>query len=100
MPLAAHQCGLITKSDAERLAAYLTTNKMTANNNNSLENNDQLNFSDELNDHRMVIHVQHECFGKASGSLYPTLYREPKAKCINCTICGKPLSNTFKVCSK
>ena len=94
LPLAAHQCGLITKSDAERLAAYLMTNKMTAaaanNNNNSLENNnvDQL-LSDELSDHRVVVYVQHECFGRATGSLYPALYRDPKAKCINCTTCGK-----------
>ena len=93
LPLAAHQCGLITKSDAERLAAYLMTNKMAAANNNSnnVENNSNNDLiSDEINNgQRMVLHVQHECFGKATGSLYPALYRDPKAKCIKCTICGK-----------
>ena len=101
-PLAAHQCGLITKSDAERLAAYLMTNKMVANqnahnnNNNNLENVEQQapnckpNLISDENDHKqVVVHVQHECFGKATGSLYPAMYRDPRAKCINCTICGK-----------
>ena len=99
LPLAAHQCGLITKSDAERLAAYLMTNKMStaqANAANNVENNNSNNdlISDEINNgggpgQRMVLHVQHECFGKATGTLYPALYRDPKAKCIKCTICGK-----------
>ena len=79
LPLAAHQCGLITKSDAERLAAYLMTNKMSAANANNNANNVENNInnsdliSDEINGQRMVLHVKHECFGKATG----TLYRDP-----------------------
>ena len=97
LPLAAHQCGLITKSDAERLAAYLMTNKMSAANANNNANNVENNInnsdliSDEINGQRMVLHVQHECFGKATGTLYPAMYRDPKAKCIKCTICGKTI---------
>ena len=35
------------------------------------------------------LHVQHECFGKASGVLQPQTYTSPDAKCIRCSECGK-----------
>ena len=83
LPETAYQCGLITKSDAERLAAYLVTSKLGPEARLSAPE-----CSEELSD--LMILVQHECFGKASGSLYPGLYKSPTAKCISCTICGKP----------
>ena len=95
LPVTAHQCGLITKSDAERLAAYLMTSKAGSPGsgvNESLEArliSENVKQEDELNDSRVVILIQHECFGKASGSLYPGLYKSPSAKCISCSICGE-----------
>ena len=82
LPVTAHQCGLITKSDAERLAAFLNTSRITVES----RLNGDLNDVDEA---RVVVHVQHECFGKAYGKLYPVLYRSPTAKCISCNTCSK-----------
>jgi hypothetical protein len=36
-----------------------------------------------------VIHVVHECFGKARASVYPRLYESPNSKCIRCKECSK-----------
>ena len=36
-----------------------------------------------------VIDVQHECFGRALGQLYPKLYVSPGSKCIKCAECCK-----------
>ena len=47
-------------------------------------------ITDDINDSKVVIFVQHECFGKATGLLYPALYKSPSAKCISCRTCGKP----------
>ena len=45
--------------------------------------NEQLLSADD------VIHVQHECFGKAWGRLNPKLYISPDSKCIKCVECCK-----------
>lgn len=91
LPVTASQCGLITKSDAERLAAYLMTSKHQSSS-NAIEA--RLSSENEQ-DSNLVIHVQHECFGKASGALYPSLYKSPNAKCISCAICGKINQNVI-----
>lgn len=88
LPMAAHQCGLITKSDAERLAAFLTTNKMASASKTSFGEDSANGLEDKV-----VLRVQHECFGKASGTLYPALYRCPTSKCISCDICGNTIKN-------
>jgi hypothetical protein len=124
LPIAAHQCGLITKSDAERLASFLTTNKMPfqqslspkaaadpqlmiespptsavviaaggGGNKSAPEQEHEHEVNDSLAETDSkdcgIIHVQHECFGKATGTLYPRLYRNPSSKCISCSICSK-----------
>ena len=116
LPVTAHQCGLITKSDAERLAAYLMASKSTGGSAASASNSNNANAAadercprlsgaesdsinavatvDDINDSKVVIFVQHECFGKATGLLYPSLYKSPSAKCISCRVCGKFSSNS------
>ena len=99
LPVTAHQCGLITKSDAERLAAYLMASKSGGQVNFSnaeaaalrlsAETSPSDSINDDINDSKVVIFVQHECFGKATGLLYPALYKSPSAKCISCRTCGK-----------
>ena len=99
LPVTAHQCGLITKSDAERLAAYLMASKSGGQVNFSnaeaaalrlsAETGPSDSIDDDINDSKVVIFVQHECFGKATGLLYPALYKSPSAKCISCRTCGK-----------
>ena len=105
LPVTAHQCGLITKSDAERLAAYLMASKSGPSVPNPFnnaearlcaENSVTDSINDDIDDSKLVIFVQHECFGKATGLLYPALYKSPSAKCISCRTCGKPYFNIFK----
>ena len=81
LPINAPSCGLITQTDAERLCATLlqlrykgqlrTVNSASANQYERL----------------YAIKVQHKCFGKCSGTLYPTLYVGPQAECIQCDTC-------------
>ena len=52
---------------------------------------------DNIDDSKLVIFVQLECFGKATGLLYPALYKSPSAKCISCRTCGKPISTFFYI---
>ncbi len=95
LPVTAHQCGLITKSDAERLAAYLMTSKVSSSSSSTIEARLIVQESCESqSDHQdsNVVFVQHECFGKATGSLYPALYKSPGAKCISCTFCGEKIN--------
>ena len=35
------------------------------------------------------LEVEHDCFGKARGRLFPSKYSSPSAKCIKCAECGK-----------
>lgn len=76
LPRTAPSCGLITQTDAERLCANLL----------------QLRYKGQLRgmnpyERLYSIKVQHKCFGKCSGTLYPTLYVAPQAECIQCETC-------------
>ncbi|UJR34176.1 hypothetical protein I4U23_021583 [Adineta vaga] len=81
LPLNAPSCGLITQTDAERLCASLL----------------QLHYKGQLHtvnstttnpyERLYSIKVQHKCFGKCSGTLYPTLYIAAQAECIQCDSC-------------
>ncbi|CAF1073397.1 unnamed protein product [Adineta steineri] len=81
LPMNAPSCGLITQTDAERLCANLL----------------QLHYKGQLHtinsattnpyERLYSIKVQHKCFGKCSGTLYPTLYIAAQAECIQCDTC-------------
>ncbi|CAF1243701.1 unnamed protein product, partial [Adineta ricciae] len=81
LPLNAPSCGLITQTDAERLCASLL----------QLHYKGQLHTinSSTTNPYERLysIKVQHKCFGKCSGTLYPTLYIAAQAECIQCDTC-------------
>lgn len=83
LPSSAPSCGLITKTDAERLCNALirTTNEGPPNQHspNSFK-------------------VYHECFGKCKGNFNPDVYTSPESNCIQCTDCGKWLSPRKFVC--
>ncbi|XP_076365256.1 uncharacterized protein LOC143254262 isoform X2 [Tachypleus tridentatus] len=84
LPLTAPSCGLITKSDAERLCAVLFHNQTVGT----------VPIAEtKLCDKRLFsFKVYHECFGKCSGILTPDLYTSPYAKCIECVECHGLLS--------
>ncbi|KAM9343661.1 v-ski avian sarcoma viral oncogene homolog a [Pholidichthys leucotaenia] len=83
LPFSAPSCGLITKTDAERLCnsliyagAYPPRSKKDLSG-SSLE----LQLTDRS------FRVYHECFGKCKGLFVPELYTGPSAACIQCMDC-------------
>ena len=72
LPPSAPSCGLITKTDAERLCNALLHGSPEKSKEPSTPNS---------------FKVYHECFGKCKGVLNPELYVEPEAKCIECCHC-------------
>ncbi|XP_061759101.1 v-ski avian sarcoma viral oncogene homolog a [Nerophis ophidion] len=84
LPFSAPSCGLITKTDAERLCnaliyggAYPPRCKKEASHGAALEL--------ELTDRSFKVY--HECFGKCKGLFVPELYGSPNAACIQCLDC-------------
>jgi hypothetical protein len=77
IPASAPSCGLITKTDAERLCAAL------------LYSNPPKAFisANALMKQLFTFKVYHECFGKCIGLYVPTLYSNPFATCIECLEC-------------
>ncbi|XP_012705667.1 v-ski avian sarcoma viral oncogene homolog a [Fundulus heteroclitus] len=83
LPFSAPSCGLITKTDAERLCnaliyggAYPPRCKKELGT-GSLE----LQLTDRS------FKIYHECFGKCKGLFVPELYSSPNAACIQCMDC-------------
>ena len=72
LPPNAPSCGLITKTDAERLCNALLYGSPEKSKEPATPNS---------------FKVYHECFGKCKGVLSPELYVEPEAKCIKCCHC-------------
>ncbi|XP_059154839.1 ski oncogene-like [Physella acuta] len=83
LPARAPSCGLITKTDAERLCNAL----LHSNPERSMES-----FS------RNSFKVYHECFGKCKGMLNPDLYTSPESNCIRCSECYGMFSPPKFVC--
>ncbi|CAN9515325.1 unnamed protein product [Ophioblennius macclurei] len=84
LPFSAPSCGLITKTDAERLCnaliyggAYPPRCKKEPGAGGSLE----LQLTERS------FKVYHECFGKCKGLFVPELYSSPGAACIQCMDC-------------
>lgn len=73
LPSSAPSCGLITKTDAERLCSALlqSTNIVLA---------PPLELRKDL----LQIRIYHECFGKCRGLCIPDLYTSKQARCIEC----------------
>lgn len=78
LPNTAYQCGLITKSDAERLCSYLL-------------DRDPPRASIRMGDPKaspFSFRVEHDCFGRCEGLVLPEAYTQPDARCIECQQCG------------
>lgn len=83
LPPSAPSCGLITKTDAERLC-----NALIRTSNENAPTHPSPN----------CFKVYHECFGKCKGNFDPDAYTSPDSNCIQCTDCGKWLSPQKFVC--
>ena len=83
LPWSAPSCGLITKTDSERLCNALL--------HSSLERSREPPS-------RNSFKVYHECFGKCKGIFSPELYTNPHAKCIECFDCHGVFSAQKFVC--
>ncbi len=77
IPNTATQCGLITKSDAERLCSRLLDNQPPVAS--------MMGFHATASP--FSFRVQHECFGKCRGIVLPEAYTSPSARCIECLEC-------------
>ena len=76
LPSSAQSCGLITKTDAERLA-----NTLLRSESHSHENIRGLSTNS--------FKVYHECFGKCKGVFDPDLYTREESLCIECCECHR-----------
>ncbi|XP_030745375.1 ski oncogene isoform X2 [Sitophilus oryzae] len=75
LPSGAPSCGLITKTDAERLCSALLFG--------AHKNNQPLRPRKGATS----FPVYHECFGEARGRCYPELFTGKHTKCIECSDC-------------
>ena len=73
----ASSCGLITKSDAERLCSRLLESSPPVAS--------MVGFHATASP--FSFRVQHECFGKCRGIVLPEAYTSPSARCIECLEC-------------
>ncbi|XP_075406313.1 ski oncogene isoform X1 [Tenrec ecaudatus] len=86
LPFSAPSCGLITKTDAERLCnALLYGGAFPPPCKKELPGSGSLALGLELSERS--FRVYHECFGKCKGLLVPELYSSPSAACIQCLDC-------------
>ncbi|XP_065711027.1 ski oncogene isoform X2 [Patagioenas fasciata] len=82
LPFSAPSCGLITKTDAERLCnALLYGGTCPPHCKKEFSSTIELELTEKS------FKVYHECFGKCKGLLVPELYSNPSAACIQCLDC-------------
>ncbi|XP_062470586.1 ski oncogene [Pezoporus occidentalis] len=82
LPFSAPSCGLITKTDAERLCnALLYGGTYPPHCKKEFSSTIELELTEKS------FKVYHECFGKCKGLLVPELYNNPSAACIQCLDC-------------
>ena len=82
LPSNTNSCGLITKTDAERLCSTLLHQPAVTK-----QPKMSISFS-----------VYHECFGKCKGVCFPELYTDADARCIECVQCKGYYSPRLFVC--
>ncbi|KAF8767514.1 Ski oncogene like protein [Argiope bruennichi] len=86
LPCNAPSCGLITKTDAQRLcAALIDSNPLIVTKSPDMKPPFQ-------------VKVYHECFGECHGLYTPDLFQHPLAPCIECVECHALLSPQKFVC--
>ena len=87
LPISAAQCGLITKSDAERLSALLLAESgaprpRSPSTPPPCSPGEAGGAVSPPRGDPASLKVQHECFGGCVGVLHPQSYSSPGAKCI------------------
>lgn len=82
LPFSAPSCGLITKTDAERLC-----NALLYGGTYPPHCKKEFSSTIELEITEKSFKVYHECFGKCKGLFVPELYGNPHAACIQCMDC-------------
>ncbi|XP_048374519.1 ski oncogene isoform X2 [Sphaerodactylus townsendi] len=92
LPFSAPSCGLITKTDAERLCNALLYGAAAAARPPRCkperpDGAPEPELEPELERSERGFKVYHECFGKCKGLLVPELYSAPGAACIQCLDC-------------
>ncbi|XP_035696377.1 ski oncogene-like [Branchiostoma floridae] len=90
LPYSAASCGLITKTDAERLCNELLHRRSGAT--------PQPTPTKPRDKTKTSFKVYHECFGKCKGVFCPDLYESPFSQCIECTDCHGAFSPQKFVC--
>lgn len=83
LPKTAPSCGLITKTDAERLCSTLLHRPL---------------MTHRLPKVTLSFKVYHECFGKCKGLCMPEIYADSDARCIECLECRGLMSPRHFVC--
>lgn len=83
LPKTAPSCGLITKTDAERLCSTLLHRPL---------------MTHRLPKVTLSFKVYHECFGKCKGLCMPEFYADSDARCIECLECRGLMSPRHFVC--
>lgn len=94
LPSEVSSCGLIRKSDAERMLNYLRENRTRPSLNDVLKGLDCVDGKTESVCLETFIDVTHDCFGRQKGRVYPLLYKTTASECILCHGCGKLFSPT------
>ena len=84
LPCHAPSCGLLTKTNAERLCHTLLHQSSTKVQKHS--------------SHHNSFKVYHECFGKCKGIFMPALYLSEESPCIECCECNSIYSPAQFVC--
>jgi hypothetical protein len=77
LPMSAHSCGLITKTDAERLVNALLHRNPPKAAVGSVAARNGLAASSQVS-----FRVYHECFGKCKGFVLVNMYDKPDSLCI------------------
>lgn len=95
IPISAPSCGLITKTDAERLcAALLHSNPPRGSVVHLAAAVQAARNSTKV----FAFRIYHECFGKCVGIFSPVLYMHPMSPCIECLECHGLFSPQRFVC--
>lgn len=87
LPFSAPSCGLITKTDAERLCNALIYGGAYPPRCKKEPHGGTGGAGLELEVTERSFRVYHECFGKCKGLFVPELYCSPTAACIQCLDC-------------
>nr|SVE94539.1 EOG090X0EYT [Simocephalus serrulatus] len=104
LPRTAASCGLITKTDAQRLCSALLRRAAAAKDGGAgpvVKTEPEMSSQDDV-DHAIPANacsttcswfrVYHQCFGKCEGLCKPELYTSPDSACIECADCSLTLS--------